>query len=94
MVGVASDEEESCSDSEEILLVEDENCDEMNKADNSTLEDLAWELASLHKDEALPDLSLEEEASLRALSRMTVQELMADFEEYATNERELEKFES
>ena len=95
MTGLDTDEEESYSDSEETLNVEDNNYDEMDKADNSTLEDLAWELASIHnKDDTLPDLSLEEEAGLRALSRMTTQELMADFEEYAANERELEQFES
>ena len=79
-------------DSDDTVIHEDEEEEDKEKEDDLALEELAWELMSVCTSE--PRGEDKEEEDDRVWSRMTLEELVHDFEEYQTQIKEQDDLEN
>ena len=79
-------------DSDDTVIHEDEEEEDREKEDDLALEELAWELMSVCTSE--PRGEDKEEEDDRVWSRMTLEELVHDFEEYQTQIKEQDDLEN
>ena len=77
---------ETDSDDNEVFLSDSE--EEREKEDQSALEDLAWELASLCDNESVRETVINVEEEERVWSCLTMDELIHDFEQFQDEVRE------
>ena len=77
---------ETDSDDNEVFLSDSE--EEREKEDESALEDLAWELASLCDNESVRETVINVEEEERVWSCLTMDELIHDFEQFQDKVRE------